>query len=206
MPRFNLIGQKIAKKALISPRHALFSSTLKGKIMDTKSFNFIMSRVSVRSYKKNAPLSREDLTALVRAGMAAPSACDRRTQRFVAVNDAAQIATLAQVHPYAGYMLDSGTVIVVCGDLDCALPEAQEFWAQDCAASTENILLAAETMGFGSVWCGVYPVVEMVQAISSVLELPENIIPFSLIVVGRPEGEEPPKDKWDASKLHWQKW
>ena len=164
--------------------------------MDTKDFGFIMSRTSVRSYKKNTPLSKEELTALVRAGMAAPSACDRRPQRFVAVDDPAQIEALAAVHPYAGYMRDSGTAIAVCGDLDCALPEAQEYWAQDCAAATENILLAAEAMGFGSVWCGVYPVAEMVQAVSGVLGLPGNIIPFSLIVVGRPDGEVMPKDKW----------
>ncbi len=32
-----------------------------------------------------------------------------------------------------------------------------DYWIMDCSAATENILLAAESMGLGAVWTAVYP-------------------------------------------------
>ena len=38
-----------------------------------------------------------------------------------------------------------------------SVPGRQDYWIQDLAAASENILLAATVLGLGSVWCGVYP-------------------------------------------------
>ncbi|ERI93908.1 hypothetical protein HMPREF1982_01321, partial [Clostridiales bacterium oral taxon 876 str. F0540] len=50
---------------------------------------------------------------------------------------------------------------------------------QDCSAATENILIAAEDMGLGAVWLGVYPTDDRVQAIKELLNLPDSVIPLS---------------------------
>lgn len=59
-------------------------------------------------------------------------------------------------------------------------------WVQDCSAATENILLAAEGTGLGAVWLGVFPYRERSAGVASVLGLPDDIIPFSIVSVGRP--------------------
>jgi len=80
---------------------------------------------------------------------------------------------------------------------------AREFWVQDCSAASENILLAATGLGLGSVWTGTYPSEERCAAVSEVLGLPETLIPLNTIVIGYPDGEVPPKDKWQESNISY---
>ena len=94
--------------------------------------------------------------------------------------------------------------IVVCGDMTKAIEGAgREFWVQDCAAATENILLAAHAMGLGAVWTGAYPLEERSAEMGKVLKLPETIVPLSVVVIGYPKGETKAKDKWDAQKVSY---
>ena len=97
--------------------------------------------------------------------------------------------------------------IAVCG-VESAFRsgESREMWVQDCSAATENILLAAEGTGLGAVWLGVYPYKDRSASISSILKLPEGIVPFSLISVGHPTGTEKPKQKYDPSRFFLQQW
>ncbi len=58
---------------------------------------------------------------------------------------------------------EAASAIVVCGDHD--LEDAESFIIQDCAAATQNILLAAHELGLGTVWLGVHPREERLKAI-----------------------------------------
>lgn len=51
--------------------------------------------------------------------------------------------------------------ILVCGDRSAA--RWLQFGEQDCAAATENLLLAAVQLGSGAVWLGVHPLEERVD-------------------------------------------
>ena len=53
---------------------------------------------------------------------------------------------------------------------------------------------------------GVYPYKDRSASISSILKLPEGIVPFSLISVGHPAGTEKTKQKYDPSRLFLQQW
>ena len=98
----------------------------------------------------------------------------------------------------------AGVGIIICGDMSKALPEPMTgFWIQDCAAVTENILLAAEALGLGAVWTGVYPNMPVVKAVCDLMKLPEHIVPFCVIPIGHPAGKTMPKDKFDAARIHW---
>jgi len=166
----------------------------------------IHSRKSVRAYT-GKPVAKKDLEILVRAGMAAPTAVDKRPWAFVIVTDKAVLEQLAQGMPYSKMIVQAGSAIVVCGMLEKTLEgEAQEFWVQDCSAAAENILLAAEALGLGAVWTGAYPVKERIAFLQKTLGIPENVIPLNLIAVGYPQGVEKPKDKFDPAAIHWQKW
>ncbi len=166
----------------------------------------IHNRKSVRSYTGKA-VNKEMLKTLMKAGMAAPTAMNKQPWAFVAVTDRKQLNTLADSLPYAKMLYKAGAAIVVCGDLNKALPgEYQAFWVQDCSAATENILLAVEALGLGAVWTGVYPEMKKITTVKDILGVPHNVIPLNVIAIGYPSGKEKPKNKYKTENTHWNKW
>lgn len=170
---------------------------------DDAVYNNILSRASVRSYQDKA-VENDKVEKLLRAGMAAPSAVNKQPWHFVVVTDKQVLASLAEANPHAEYAKEAPLAIVVCGDMDKALEgEAREFWVQDCSAATQNILLAAHGMGLGAVWTGAYPSMERCNAIAKVLQLPQTMIPLNIIVLGYPDGNVKPKDKWKPQNVSY---
>lgn len=160
-------------------------------------YNNIMTRTSVRSYQ-DKPVEKDKIEKLLRAGMAAPSAMNKQPWHFVVVTDKKELADIAEATPNASMAKDAPLAIIVCGDMTKAADgDAQQFWIQDCSAVSENILLAAHGMGLGAVWTGTYPSQERCAAIRKILGLPETMIPLNTIVIGYPDGEAQPKDKWN---------
>lgn len=165
--------------------------------------NNILERTSVRSYLDKS-IEEDKIEKLLRAGMAAPTAVNKQPWHFVVVTDKSLLQKLAKANPYAEIVARAPLAIVVCGDMTKALDgNAREFWVQDCSAASENILLAATGLGLGSVWTGTYPSEERCAAVSEVLGLPETLIPLNTIVIGYPDGEVTPKDKWQESNISY---
>ena len=165
--------------------------------------NNILERTSVRSYLDKS-IEEDKIEKLLRAGMAAPTAVNKQPWHFVVVTDKSLLQKLAKANPYAEMVARAPLAIVVCGDMTKALDgDARDFWIQDCSAASENILLAATGMGLGAVWTGAYPSEERCAAVSEVLGLPETLIPLNTIVIGYPDGEVTPKDKWQESNISY---
>lgn len=165
--------------------------------------NNILKRTSVRSYLDKS-IEDDKIEKLLRAGMAAPTAVNKQPWHFVVVTDKSLLQKLAKANPYAEMVARAPLAIVVCGDMTKALDgNAREFWVQDCSAASENILLAATGLGLGAVWTGTYPSEERCAAVSEVLGLPETLIPLNTIVIGYPDGEVTPKDKWQESNISY---
>ena len=173
----------------------------KGKIPD--ALTVIHSRKSVRKFQ-DKPVTKDQLETLLRAGMASPSAADQRPWAFVAITDRAVLDTLWYSSPYTKMLRQAKAAIVVCGDTRKGLKS--EVWVQDCSAASENILLAAEAIGLGAVWCGIYLNPEPTAFVKKVLNLPAEVIPLNIIAIGYPTGEEKPKNKWDPANIHWNGW
>ena len=165
------------------------------------AINNIMTRTSIRQYT-NEPVSKADIETMLRAGMAAPTAVNKQPWHFVVVTDKAKLKELSGGR---GRMLEQCAVaIVVCGDMEKAMPgKAKEYWIQDCSAATENILLAANALGLGAVWTGVYPMEDRMAALSKALKLPEAIVPLCTIVIGHPAEQPKPKDKWKPENVSY---
>ena len=161
----------------------------------------IMTRTSIRKYT-DQPVTKAEIETLLKAGMAAPTAVNKQPWHFVAVTDKAKLKELAGNR---GRMLEQcALAIVVCGNLEKAMPgKAQGYWIQDCSAATENILLAANALGLGAVWTGVYPIDERVEAVSKAVKLPEHIVPLCVIVIGHPAESPTPKDKWKPENVSY---
>jgi nitroreductase len=96
------------------------------------------------------------------------------------------------------------SAILVCGDV--TLEKHKGCWTLDCAAATENMLLAAHAKGLGAVWCGVYPTEDRMVNLKRLLNLPEHIVPFSLIPLGFPAEEKQAPDRFDDSRVHQNRW
>ena len=176
------------------------------EVLMNDTLKTIFARKSVRSYRTEA-VSDEKLQMLVRAGMAAPTAVDKRPWEFVVVTDRAVLKQLADALPYAKMAERAAAAIVVGGDVRRQWGGMEsDYWIMDCSAATQNILLAAESMGLGAVWTAVYPEDSRVRAVRQILGIPPHVVPLNVIPVGVPSGREKPKDKYDPKQIHWNKW
>lgn len=166
----------------------------------------IHARRSVRHYT-GAPVRPAQLDTLVRAAMAAPSAGNAQPWAFVVVTERARLRGLADALPYGKMLAKAGAAIVVCGVPAKALPgEAAPFWVQDCSAAAENVLLAAQGIGLGAVWAGVYPLENRMAGVRAVCGIPAAVQPLCVISIGVSAGVEEPKDKYTADNVHWETW
>lgn len=163
----------------------------------------ILERRSIRKYT-DKPISMDTIKELIRAGMAAPSAGNEQPWHFIIIDDKEIMRRITEVHPYSQMLKEAQYAIVVCGDL--TLQKHEGFWVQDCSAAAENILITAQSMGLGSVWLGVYPSADRTKAIQSVLGMPENVIPLSIIPVGYPAEKKEPVNRYDESRIHMNIW
>jgi nitroreductase len=167
----------------------------------------IFNRKSVRSYT-GGKVSQDQLVTLVKAGMAAPTAVDRRPWDFIIINDPNTIKKLAEKLPYAKMLNEAGAAIIVTGDTkrQFTTENGEEYWMLDCSAASENILLAAESMGLGAVWTAVYPDKERIKAVRTLLNIPETVIPLNVIPIGIPTGKDKPKNKYNPKQIHRNSW
>ena len=160
----------------------------------------VLMRRSVREFTDD-PVSDEDATRLVEAAMSAPSARNQQAWEFVVVDDPGLIAGLSGASPYAKPAGRAPLCIVPLGVReDMTVPM---MWEQDMGAATENVLIAATSMGLGTCWIGIAPVEERMQAVREVLGVPEDRLPFCIIAVGHPRqpfSERP--SRLVASRVH----
>ncbi len=163
----------------------------------------IHARKSVRSYT-DEPVTPEQVETLLRAAMAAPSGKNVQPWRFVVVT---QLETKKKLAIGFNKMIAKApVVIVVCGKTTNMLGGTNNNWTADCAAATENLLLAAEALGLGAVWTACYPYDDRMLPTIEALGLPDNVKPYCIVPVGHPAGDNKPKDKWNPENIHYEKW
>ena len=119
--------------------------------MMNEAMNVLLGRRSIRSYRPE-PLKKEDLDAIVKAGLYAPSAKNLQSTMLVAVQDADTIARLEELncrilgtpdgHPFYG----ASTLVAVLSD------STYPNWIQDGTLVMGNLMNAAESLGVASIW------------------------------------------------------
>jgi len=163
----------------------------------------ILTRRSIRKYKKQ-PISPEQVQKLLQVACQAPSAGNQQPWQFVLLDDRKILNVIHTFHPSAKMLTDADRAILVCGDLN--LEKFKGYWMIDCAAATENILLAAHSLGLGACWLGLYPREARVAGMKKLLHLPSNIIPFALVALGHPAEIKAREDRYNLSRIHHNKW
>ena len=174
----------------------------------------ILSRKSVRSYT-DQPLSEEQITTMLKAAMAAPSGSNIQPWSFVVLTDKSDYDTIFVGNFNMEKFKQSAAVIVLCADTTVtrtprgggeAVVMPNGTWRDDLGAATENLLLAAESMGLGAVWTASYPYKERYMPVKKALGLPAEVVPYAIVPVGYPAGDEQPKDKWKPERIHYGRW
>jgi len=172
---------------------------------DNETIKTIKNRKSVRHFTGDA-VSKEDLKKILEAGMCAPTAVNKQPWSFIAVTDRKTLDELADKLPSAKMLLQAGAAIIICAIPEKAYDKIKEFAVIDCSLAGENILLAAESLGLGALWTASYPDPARMITVREILGIPDDIIPLCVIPIGKPTGEDKPKEKFDEKNIHWDKW
>jgi nitroreductase len=164
--------------------------------------DILLSRRSIRKFT-DEPVDHETMVMLLKAAMAAPTACNSQPWEFIVVTELEILDHLREKFLFARY--NAPAAIVVCGNVSIAHnTAAREHWVQDCSAATENILIAAAGMGLGAVWIGVYPYPSKIKPMSEELGIPATVVPLSMVMVGHPAETREPRTHYDERRVYWQ--
>lgn len=165
--------------------------------------NSIFTRRSIRTYE-DKKVEDEKIEKLLRAAMQAPSAHNQQPWEFVVVKDRELLIKLSEINKYAKMIGKASCAIIAVANTDRIIME--EYWQQDMAASVQNILLEAVELDLGAVWTGVAPRELIVDNVNEILHFPKNIIPFAVIAIGYSQKQNVYKDRYDESRVHYEKW
>ncbi|SFR65595.1 nitroreductase family protein [Anaeromicropila populeti] len=162
--------------------------------------NAIFERVSVREYVEKK-VEDEKIERILKAAMAAPSAGNQRPWEFYVVKDKAALGQLAVSSPYAGCTKNADVAIVACYRTEGLM--FPEYAHIDMSACCENILLEAAEQGLGSVWLGIAPAQERMEAVAEALELPSGLAAFAILPFGYPVRKVEQENRYEESRVHY---
>jgi len=163
----------------------------------------IYKRRSIRRYT-NKPIDREIINEILKAGMNAPSAGNEQPWHFLVVDNRELLDIVPTFHPHSKMLYEAPVAIIICADLEAV--KYPEFWPQDCSAATQNILLKIADLDLGGVWIGTYPKEERVRKLQEIFKMPETIIPFSIVAMGYPAEQKPPKNIFHKERIRYNSW
>lgn len=161
----------------------------------------IRKRRSIRKYKKGAVIPDEHIQLMLEAAMMAPSAGNTRPWEFIVIRNRGIMEKLTQINPYAKMLHTASAAIAIC-----ALPDEQTgicsgFWPQDCGASAENLILQAQDLGYGTCWCGMYPIQHRVEKAQELFHV--TSIPYAVIAVGVPDQAPEARGYYDPNRVKY---
>lgn len=168
-----------------------------------EKLDYIFYRRSIRRFT-DQKIDELQIKTLLTAAMYAPSAVNRQPWHFVVIDDPAMMERIMEVHPHARMLNTASHAIVVCGDEQ--LQHGEGYWVVDCGAATQNLLLAAQTMGLGACWVGLHPREERKIAFSRLLKLPSHIKPFAMVALGYPDERKKRPDRFHPDKVRYNGW
>jgi len=165
-------------------------------------FEAIEKRHSYRAGFKPQKIPRADLEKIVEAGIRAPSGCNAQTTSFVIVDDPALIARVAELLPRP--VVEQAAALIVCIMEERVVYKGMSFGVEDCAAATENMLLAITALGYASVWMdGVLRGDGVGEKLGALLGVPADRKVSILLPVGVPVESWPQRDRLPFEQRAW---
>ena len=156
----------------------------------------IYQRRSIRSYT-DREINDGDLIEIVKAGMNAPSAMNKKLWEFIVIKDKEIMANLSNLAPTAFMLNKCNKAIVVIGKKE------SKYLEQDLSAATQNILLMSTSLNIASCWIGVYPELEKESYAKKVLNIPDEYMVLSVITLGYTDKEKDANNNFNKEKIHY---
>ncbi len=160
-------------------------------------FEVVRKRRSVRSYQKvNIP--KEDILKILEAGVLAPSGRNIQPFEFIVIDDEDLIEKLGEIAPF---IKEASVIIGIIAD-----PSQSKYWLEDISATTENMLLAIEDLGYASCWVEGYLLPKEEWA-KKILGIPENKRFIIILPIGKAYQIPQKKEKKKISEItHYNKY
>lgn len=149
-------------------------------------------RRSIRAFRDD-PVPREALVQILEAARAAPSAGNRQARDIIVVRDRAVKKNLAESALGQEFVEEAPIDLVFCTNPKRSVQRYGDrgrnlYCILDTAASVENALLAAHSLGLGACWVGAYHDDRVAKALS----LPPEMRPIAIVPLGYPAEEPEP--------------
>lgn len=147
-------------------------------------------RYSVRKFK-DIPVEQESIDKILKAGHIAPTGCNYQPQRILVINNE---EALTKLKDCTRCHFDAPCAMLVCYN-------KEECWTRpydgnqsgivDASIVTTHMMLEAWELGVGSTWVMHFNPFKMREA----FEIPENIKPVALLVIGYPADDAQPNER-----------
>ncbi|WP_114570680.1 oxygen-insensitive NADPH nitroreductase [Exiguobacterium flavidum] len=160
----------------------------------------ILNHRSIRKFKSD-PLDDETVRLLVEAAQAASTSSYQQAYAIIGVDDAALKRSLMEVASQQSYVAENGYFFVFCIDyhkhavaaawqgsnLDATIEstEALIVGTVDASLAAQNLVVAAESLGYGAVYIG--SLRNDAKKVSELLALPNQTVPLFGVAIGLPD-------------------
>ena len=163
--------------------------------------SLIKQRRSTRKFTEE-PLTPEQVEAILKAGLMAPSSKRSNPWQFIVVEDKEMLQKLAHCKNGGSAFLEGCSLaVVVCADV-----MASDVWVEDASVASIYMQLQAEDLGLGSCWCQIRNRVTEDERDSNdyvrfLLQIPYQLDVLSIIGFGHKDQVRKP---FDESHLQWE--
>jgi len=153
---------------------------------------------------EQGPISVDTIYDMVGAAMNIPSIAMGQPTNFVVINEIEALSSAAEVVPLPPFTMQALAAIIVCGDLTRA--QLKDKWMLDCEAASQELLLAAHANGLGAYISAIYPDRDRIEGITVLMDLPENVIPYSYVALGYPAKVPGAREAFSNERVHYNSW
>ncbi|GAB6085929.1 nitroreductase family protein [Alkaliphilus crotonatoxidans] len=145
------------------------------------------NRYSVRKFS-DVKVEKEKLNMILEAGRVAPTAVNYQPQRILVLNSDEDLSKLEHCTPYR---FQQTLALLVCYDENVSWKrkyDNKDSGDIDASIVATHMMLEAANLGIGSTWVGHFDP----QAIRETFNIPANIIPVVLLLLGYPSDDASP--------------
>ena len=150
------------------------------------------------------PISAETIYGLVDEAINIPSVAMGQPTQFIVLNEIESLSKASEIVPHHPHTVQALAAIIVCGDLNGA--EDKDKWMFDCEAASQQILLSAHANGLGAHISTIYPDRDRIYGMTTLLDLPDNIIAHSYVAMGYPAKVPSTREACSNERVHYNGW
>jgi len=175
--------------------------------LENSTLDAIHNHRSIRKFKAKK-IPRKLINQIVEAGQRAPTACGMQTYSFVLITNSNVREMLFKAIGRQKCMEQAPAWIVICADMARQLELFKTLKVKtdfgplgkfipsviDASLAAENMILAAESLGLGTVFIG--SIWDVMKKVAAILQSPKDVLPMLLLCIGYPNETPPRRPRW----------